>query len=422
MTYRHLREWRAAGQTFTHSALVGSHTWNAVLEGRGEPTRLNFAGASADFFDAARCAASARPRVRRRETTRRMRRRVIVLNHGAWVRRFGGDPSSWASHCGSTASPSRSSASCRAGFDYPHGAEFWQPAMRFLTGAGPKPNLTNLDTVGVFYVVGRLRPGLDAAATAREIDELEKRLDAAQPGRIKWGDRAVVESFREHTFGAGPAGAVDALGRCRRAAADRLRERLRSAAHARLAAAARAEPPARARRVTRPARPAVVPRNRGPDARRWFDRARGGHGTGVRDRRARAGRRAAARRDRLNPIVVTFTFLVIALTALLCGLMPMRHAGSTRLTDALSDGARTTAGRQSIRMRSALLVAQMALAVVMLVAAGLVVRSFTNLRTIDLGFNPANVLSLRIEQQAPKPAPNQFMEQALERVAGSARR
>ena len=35
MTYRHLREWRAAGRTFTHSALVGSHTWNAVLEGPG---------------------------------------------------------------------------------------------------------------------------------------------------------------------------------------------------------------------------------------------------------------------------------------------------------------------------------------------------------------------------------------------------
>ena len=67
-------------------------------------------------------------------------------------------------------------------------------------------------------------------------------------------------------------------------------------------------------------------------------------------------------------------------------------------------------------MRSGLLVAQMALAVMMLVGAGLVVRSFTNLRTIDLGFNPANVLSLRVEQQVPQPPPNQFMHQLLERV------
>ncbi len=54
----------------------------------------------------------------------------------------------------------------------------------------------------MFYVVGRLRPGLDAPAAAREIDDTEKRLDAQQPGRMKWGDRAVVESFREHVFGA----------------------------------------------------------------------------------------------------------------------------------------------------------------------------------------------------------------------------
>ena len=100
----------------------------------------------------------------------------------------------------------------------------------------------------------------------------------------------------------------------------------------------------------------------------------------------------------VSPTVVAFTFLVVTVTALVCGLMPMRHASRTGLTDALGDGARGTAGRHSIRMRSGLPVAQMALAVVMLVAAGLVVRSFSNLRTIDLGFNPANVLSLRVEQ------------------------
>src|SRR5688500_3039488 len=44
LTYRHLREWTAAGTTFTRASLMGSHNWNAVLQGRGEPTRIWFNG------------------------------------------------------------------------------------------------------------------------------------------------------------------------------------------------------------------------------------------------------------------------------------------------------------------------------------------------------------------------------------------
>jgi putative ABC transport system permease protein len=415
MTYRHLREWRAAGRTFTHSALVGTHTWNAVLEGRGEPTRLSFAGASADFFDAL----GVRPLLGRGfEPADDVPNAapVIVLNYGAWVRRFGADPAIVGQALRLDGTPVRVVGVAPRGFDFPHGAEFWQPSVPILTGGGPKPSLTLLDTVGVFYVVGRLRPGLDARAAAREIDETEKLLDAQQPGRLKWGDRAVVESFREHVFGAVQPAlwtlwasvAVLLLIACANVSGllltrVSLRRREQSL---RLALGA----------------------SRGQLARLWLleigvlTLAGGliGLGSAVGLTRAivalapddvpRLGEIA------VNPTVVVFTFLVVTATALVCGLMPMRHAGRMGLTDALGDGARGTAGRQSIRMRSGLLVAQMALAVVMLVAAGLVVRSFSNLRTIDLGFNPANVLSLRVEQQLPQPPPNEFMRQLIERV------
>jgi predicted permease len=414
MTYRHLREWRT-GQTFTHSALVGSHTWNAVLEGRGEPTRLSMAGVSADFFDAV----GVRPLLGRAfeagdDTPHAPP--VIVLNYGSWVRRFGGDPAIVGQSLRLDGEPVQVVGIAPRGFDYPHGAEYWQPAMRFLTGTGPKPNLANLDTVGVFYITGRVRPGLDEAAAAREIDELEKRLHAAQPGRLKWGDRAVVESYRAHTFGAvqpalwslWAAVAVLLLIACANVSGllltrVSLRRREQSL---RLALGA----------------------SRGQLARSWLLEigvlTLSGGLIGLASAMGLTRAIVALAPDdvprlgeiAVNPTVVTFTFVVMAMTALVCGLMPMRHASGTRLTDALGDGARGTAGRHSIRMRSGLLVAQMALAVVMLVAAGLVVRSFSNLRTIDLGFNPANVLSLRIDQQVPTPPPNQFMQQALDRV------
>ena len=341
---------------------------------------------------------------------------VIVLNDGAWVRRFGADPGIVGQSLRLDGTPVRVVGVAPRGFDFPHGAEFWQPSVPILTGGGPKPNLTLLDTVGVFYVVGRLRPGLDASAAAREIDETEKRLDTQQPGRLKWGDRAVVESFREHVFGAVQPAlwtlwasvAVLLLIACANVSGLLLtRVSLRRREHSlRLALGA----------------------SRGQLARLWLleigalTLAGGliGLVSAVGLTRAivalapddvpRLGEIA------VNPTVVVFTFIVVTGTALVCGLMPMRHASRTGLTDALGDGARGTAGRHSIRMRSGLLVAQMALAVVMLVAAGLVVRSFSNLRTIDLGFNPANVLSLRVEQQLPQPPPNEFMRQVIERV------
>ena len=51
LTYRHRREWAEAGKTFTSAAIIGSHNWNAILFGHGEPTRIWFNGVSGDFFD-----------------------------------------------------------------------------------------------------------------------------------------------------------------------------------------------------------------------------------------------------------------------------------------------------------------------------------------------------------------------------------
>ena len=415
MTYRHLREWQTAGPTFTHAALVSTHTWNAVLTGRGEPARLAFAGVSAGFFDAL----GVRPQLGRGfEPADDVHRAapVIVLNHGTWLRRFGADSGSLEQSLTLDGEPVRVVGVMPRGFDFPRGAEFWQPAGPILTGGGETPNAGALDAVGVFYVVGRLRPGLDAATASREIDEIERRLDAAQPGRLKWGDRAVVRTFRDHVFGAvrpalwtlWAAVGVLLLIACANVSGllltrVSLRRREQSL---RLALSA----------------------SRGQVARLWLleigTLAVAGGALGLAAAAGLASAIAALAPDdvpqlgdiAIDPTVVAFTFVVVAVTALLCGLMPMRQASRTRLADALGDGARGATGRQSHRLRSGLLVAEMALAVVMLVAAGLVVRSFWNLRTIDLGFNPSHVLALKVEQQVAQPPPNEFIRQLLERI------
>ena len=96
------------------------------------------------------------------------------------------------------------------------------------------------------------------------------------------------------------------------------------------------------------------------------------------------------------PVLVFSTALALV-TALICGLIPAFRASQVDLADTLKDGAQNvTAGSGRQRTRSALVVAEMALAVVLLVSAGLALRSLWALRQVDLGFDPENVLTLRV--------------------------
>ena len=86
----------------------------------------------------------------------------------------------------------------------------------------------------------------------------------------------------------------------------------------------------------------------------------------------------------VNAPVALFTFAAVIAVALLTVRVPLRHACQATLTEAL-EGERTATGRGALRARSTLLVAQIGLSIVLLVAAGLVVRSFQALRHVDLG-------------------------------------
>ena len=100
---------------------------------------------------------------------------------------------------------------------------------------------------------------------------------------------------------------------------------------------------------------------------------------------------------RVDVWVLGFAMVVTLLTALACSVVPALRASRVDLTDSLKDGAQNvTAGSGRQRMRSALVVAEMALAVVLLVSAGLALRSLWALRQVNLGFDPTGVLTLRL--------------------------
>jgi predicted permease len=92
--------------------------------------------------------------------------------------------------------------------------------------------------------------------------------------------------------------------------------------------------------------------------------------------------------------VVAFAFGLAVLTGILCGLIPAIAAARTGVSDALKEGGRTgTSGSGHARLRSALVIAELAVAMVLLTASGLLLRSFQKMRSVDLGFRTDHTLT-----------------------------
>jgi putative ABC transport system permease protein len=117
--------------------------------------------------------------------------------------------------------------------------------------------------------------------------------------------------------------------------------------------------------------------------------------------------------------VLGFTLALSLITGLLFGLMPALRASRPDLQQVLRDGGRSQTGFRG-RLRSVLVLAEVALALVLLIGAGLLVRSFSALLAVDPGFEPKGVLTVRIELPESKYPDDQtrsvFYDQLFDRL------
>src|SRR6185295_5956778 len=131
----------------------------------------------------------------------------------------------------------------------------------------------------------------------------------------------------------------------------------------------------------------------------------------------------------VNGRVLGFTFGLGLLTIVLFGLLPALQAARTDLRDAMNEGGGPGFGtRKQGRMRRVLIVAEVALALVLLTGSGLMLRTFIKLRQVDVGFNARNVITMRVPlpdakypfslspQDPREPAGLAFSEQLLARI------
>jgi predicted permease len=123
----------------------------------------------------------------------------------------------------------------------------------------------------------------------------------------------------------------------------------------------------------------------------------------------------------LNWNVVGFALLLAVITGLLCGLAPAFAALRINVNGTLKEGGRSgSTGGGHARLRSTLVVAEIAVALVLLTASGLLLRSFEKMRSVDLGFRPQHVTtaaySLPQKQYPMQPAVNAFNNELLRRL------
>ena len=119
--------------------------------------------------------------------------------------------------------------------------------------------------------------------------------------------------------------------------------------------------------------------------------------------------------------VVSFAIMLAVVTGVVCGLAPAFAALRTSVNETLKEGGRTgTSGGSHARLRSALVVGEIAVALLLLIASGLLLRSFEKIRSVDLGFRPDHILtasySLPLKQYATQDAADEFGKEVVRRL------
>jgi putative ABC transport system permease protein len=126
----------------------------------------------------------------------------------------------------------------------------------------------------------------------------------------------------------------------------------------------------------------------------------------------------------MDGVVVAFALLVSIVTGALCSVAPAFAAMRTNLTESLKDGARTGSGAQSHAwLRSALVVTEIAIALVLLTVSGAFLRSFQKMRAVDPGFRPDHVLvaayQLPLGQYSTNASVNAFNRAVVDRLSAN---
>jgi predicted permease len=378
-------DWRDQRQAF---ADIGGYFFmdglsGSDLTGSGEPERVSIAYFSPGFFSTMGVAPLVGRAPRDDEAVRGGRDHVVTLSYGFWQRRFGGSRSVIDSTITLGSEPYQVIGVMPPGFSFPDPrAEAWVPYSSI-----PDVSIPRLRQVATMVVVGRLKPGLSAAQGLADLNVITARLAQQYPqSNASWGGGALVP-LQESITGT-VSGSLYVL--------------LAAVAFLMLMACVNVASLLLARATAREREIAVrmaLGAGRGRIVRQLVTEslvlAAAGGAAGVLLARIglsgllsmTAGQMPRANEVRLDWQVLVFAVALSLATGLLFGLVPALRATTGRLHESIREGGRGSVGGRS-RLRTALVVTQVALATVLVVGAGLMTKSFLRLLDVDAGFDP----------------------------------
>ncbi len=409
-------DWERQNRLFENTAIYGYRTYS--MTGSGEPESVSAIGVSPDFFRVLRIQPSL-GRVFLPEENQNGRGRVAVLSEGFWQTHFASDPKI----VGGTISldnlrytvvgviPSKSVFPTSS--DPKSQPQLWTPLAWTDAERAIRGNHN-------YQVIARLKPGADVQQSQAEMNTISARLEQEYPGDDKgWG--ATVVPLRDQLVGdVRPAlmvllGAVGfvLLVACANVANLVLVKTLARQKEVAIRTALGASSARMAQQILSETLLLALTGGALGLAFAHF---------GVKLIVAFLAQSLPRTTDiTVDGWVLTFTLAVSVLTGVVAGLLPAVRASKTNLNDSLKQGlGRTDADSGGNRTRSVLVISEVALSLVLLIGAGLMIRTLSRLRNVDPGLDPHNVLTMTFALSSTKydkPAQQiAFYDRLLQRV------
>ena len=403
------RDWRAESRTLDLAALT---TYNANLTGIDEPERVTAGRATANFF----ATLGVRPQLGRVFTPDEDVAggpRVVVLTEGFWLNRMGGDSSVLGRSLTLDDVPYTV-----VGVMGPE-AEALENGENLWIPLGLRADELAATGARFLDVVARLRPGVAPDRATAELQTIAARLAEVRPWSNKDVTPALVpmsevivgDSRRPLLLLFGAVGLVLLIA-CANVA-NLLLVRANARGRESAVRTALGAGPSRLIRqlLTESVLLALIGAVGGLLLAAW--------GTSLLVQALPAG---TPRLDqvRLDGLVLGFTLIIATLTGIVFGLAPALRVARPELARELTDAARGSAGPQRRRLGAALIVGEIAVALVLLVSAGLLLRSFAAVTSVDPGFDAEHVTAVRIalpaRRYASSPQTVRFYQTLVERA------
>jgi putative ABC transport system permease protein len=410
-------DWQKEVHSFDRLA---AYSWQEVnLAGDGNPQKVNTFRISANLFETL----GVQPQLGRgfvAEEEEPGKDQEIVLGHGLWEQRYASDPQILGKHIKVDGKDYTVVGVMGKGFDFPMPAEAWLPLAIDVKGRQSRDSRW-------LWVLGRLKPGVSFSEASAEMQAIAQLQAEAYPDTNKgWllhpktlPQFMTGDITRDYTWLLmGAVGFVLLI-----ACADVANVQFARVAGRTNEFAVRAALGGSRWRVIRQlliesallaaggavlglflAQWAIqiILSHMPPDVARFI---------------------AGWKTIRLDSNAFLFTLAIVAVSAVLSGIAPSLLASRENLAESLKEGGRgSTSGRARGRLRGALVVAEISLALVLLVGAGLLVKNFQGLLNVNEGYSPRTLLTLNLtlphKQYATQPQQLAFFEQVLQRLNG----